>query len=233
MLDRPTANLSLDRYAYAAQAVSEKAARPGSCTVFDIGAHDGRMKEVVEACGYRWCGFDLRPEHPDVVAWDLTEPCPLTDRKANVVMLLDVIEHLVNPGIGLRNVRAVTQPGGALILTAPNPRWSRSRIHALLHGNPACFTQSDLDLNGHVFTPWPHILVKILADTGWEVVEFVTLDGRTTWPDRPLSPRYPLRLAHAAANKAIEWFDASACGMSFGLRALATRNSEQNGGSDG
>lgn len=221
MLDRPLANLSLDRYEYAARAVSAKAVPSETAAVFDIGAHDNRMRAAIEGAGYRWQGFDLRPAHPDVAVWDLAEPCPLRCRPAAIVLLLDVIEHLANPGIALRHIRQVTEPGGELVLTAPNPRWSRSRIHALLYGNPACFTQADLDINGHVFTPWPHILFRLLGDAGWDVVEFATLDGPTTWPGPPFSPRYPLRLAHAAVNKAIEWFDASACGMSFGLRARA------------
>ena len=218
--DRPVANLNLSRYEYAARAVMAKAAPPAAF-VIDVGAHDDRMRKAIEAAGYRWHGFDLRPAHPDVAVWDLIEPCPLGGGRAAIVLLLDVIEHLVNPGIALRHIRDATAPGGELILTAPNPRWSWSRLHALRHGNPACFTQADLDFNGHVFTPWPHILFRMLADAGWDVIEFVTLDGWTQWPGRPFGLRYPLRLGYTALKKAIEWFDASACGMSLGLRALA------------
>ena len=104
-------------------------------------------------------------------------------------------------------------------MTMPNPRWSRSRIHALIYGNPACFTQSDLDINGHVFTPWPHILMRMLSDTGFDVQDYVTLDGKTGWPGRPISLRYPLRVFHALCNMLIERLDATACGMSYGLVA--------------
>jgi SAM-dependent methyltransferase len=215
----PSANLAISRYQFASQTIQRLRAKIPSELCFDIGAGDGRMKEPIEAAGMSWWGFDLAPRSPGITAWDLSAPCPLPGARAGVVMLLDVIEHLVNPGIALRHIAETLEPDGWLIMTMPNPRWSRSRIHALLYGSPACFTQSDLDFNGHVFTPWPHILIRMLHDAGLHGEGHVTLDGRTAWPGRPLSIRYPLRCAHAVANMLIERVDPSACGMSYGLVA--------------
>ena len=217
------ANLTVSRYEYALQSIQRVRSSLPSNVVFDVGAGNGQMKERIEACGLHYYGFDLIPSSPEVTAWDLTAACPLKGQVASVVMLLDVIEHLVNPGLALSNIFEILQPQGRLVLTMPNPRWSRSRIYALFHGNPACFTQSDLDLNNHVFTPWPHILIKMLHDTKFEIEEYVTLDGKTKWPRRPISFRYPLRCIHAVANIVIERLDASACGMSYGLIARAKK----------
>ncbi len=219
MLTRPTANLLASRYEWALQSVQRLCLSRQSKVIFDVGAGDGRMKVPIEAVGCSWYGFDLVPSSSIISTWNLVDPCPVKVTRPDIVLLLDVIEHLVNPGLALVNIADILQPGGILILTVPNPRWSRSRIHALLHGNPACFTQSDLDLNGHVFTPWPHILMRMLCDTGFEVEDYVTLDGKTDWPGRPISVRYPLRLLHALGNMLIEQLDASACGMSYGLVA--------------
>jgi 2-polyprenyl-3-methyl-5-hydroxy-6-metoxy-1,4-benzoquinol methylase len=219
MSSAPSANLTSSRYEYALQSIQRVRSSLPSNVVFDVGAGDGRMKERIEASDLRYYGFDLIPFSPEIIAWDLTAPCPMKSRVASVVMLLDVIEHLVNPGLALSNIFEVLQPYGRLVLTMPNPRWSRSRIHALFHGNPACFTQSDLDLNNHVFTPWPHILIKMLHDAKFELEDYVTLNGKTMWPGRPISFRYPLRCMHALANMFIERLDASACGMSYGLVA--------------
>jgi SAM-dependent methyltransferase len=219
---RPSANVALSRYEFALRTVQDLHLhlQMPSKIVFDVGAGDGRMREPIEAAGLSWRGFDLVAPAPAITAWDLSAPCPLPGAKAGTVMLLDVIEHLVNPGLALRHIADTLDPDGWLIMTMPNPRWSRSRIHALLHGNPACFTQCDLDLNGHVFTPWPHILIRMLHDVGFHVENYVTLDGSTGWPGRRLiSIRYPLRCAHAVANMLIERLDASACGMSYGLLA--------------
>ena len=214
----PASNLGLSRYEYAIRAIQRIGDAPTSQTVFDVGCGDGRLREAVEGASFVWKGFDLKPASAEIAQWDLQESCPAESRAA-VVLLLDVIEHTANPGIVLARLFAVLEPGGILILTAPNPRWSRSRIHALFYGNPACFTQSDLDLNGHVFTSWPHVLERMLCDAGFEVMEFVTLDGRTTWPRAPFTVKYPLRLVHAAANMLIERCDPSACGMSLGVVA--------------
>jgi SAM-dependent methyltransferase len=146
----------------------------------------------------------------------------------NLVLLLDVIEHLVNPGLALANIAQVLPPNGQLVITTPNPRWSRSRLWALLHGTLSCFTQQDLDSNGHVFPVWPHILEKMLHDSGFEIVEYVTLDGRTAWPRGPFSVRYPLRCLVTLAMMAIEKSDRSACGMSYGIVArLRTKSPER------
>jgi 2-polyprenyl-3-methyl-5-hydroxy-6-metoxy-1,4-benzoquinol methylase len=182
----PASNLDLSRYEYAMSVIERLSAAPASQEVFDVGCGDGRLKEAVEGAGFCWKGFDLKPASAEIAQWNLQEPCPAEIRAA-VVLLLDVIEHTVNPGMALASLFGVMEPGGILILTAPNPRWSRSRIHALLYGTPACFTQSDLDLNGHVFTSWPHVLERMLCDAGFEIVEFVTLDGRTSWPRGPVT----------------------------------------------
>jgi 2-polyprenyl-3-methyl-5-hydroxy-6-metoxy-1,4-benzoquinol methylase len=212
------ANLNASRYDYALQVAKRFQASLPSTVVFDIGAGEGRVKEAIEAIGYRWYGFD---KHPRGLSrhWDLTLGCPDHELKAGLVLWLDVIEHLVNPGLALSHIRQVLMPNGMLVLTTPNPRWSFSRIHALLHGNPACFTQSDLDLNGHVFPVWPHVLKKMLNDEGFEVIEYVTLDSEAGWPGCSVSIRYPLRLLHALASIAIERFDRSACGMTYGIVA--------------
>jgi hypothetical protein len=89
---------------------------------------------------------------------------------------------------------------------------------ALAHGTPACFTQSDLDLNHHVFTPWPHIVERLLIDSGFTILRYETLDGSTRWPSEATF-RCPARVCFAFINKMIEWHDRAACGMSYGLIA--------------
>ena len=221
-----SANLRASRYEFAAEMLRRLQGCSPSNIVFDIGTGTASLRETVEAEGWRWQGFDVSPVSAQITKWDLSSPCPAVE-KADIGLLLDVLEHCRNPGLALGNIAATLRPAGWLVMTMPNPCWSRSRIHALLHGVPTCFTQSDLDHNGHVFTPWPHIVARLLADAGFDVVQYVTLDGWTVWPGRPISPRYPLRLLQAAANMLIERLDASACGMSYGLVARLGRSDAQ------
>jgi hypothetical protein len=211
--------LSLDRYQYAALAARNLKEILPSTLVCDIGAGLAQMRGPIESVGLQWQGFDLIPSAASIRSWDLDTVCPEPCPQAGLVLLLEVLEHLRNPGLALRHVGAVMLPNARLVLTTPNPRWSRSRLNALRTGFPSCFTQDDLDLNGHVFPIWPHIMRKMLAEAGFEVEQYATLDGRTPWPDNPCSLNYPLRLAHAAVNKWIERRDPSSCGMSYAMIA--------------
>jgi 2-polyprenyl-3-methyl-5-hydroxy-6-metoxy-1,4-benzoquinol methylase len=208
------ANLPLSRYEYAEQV----ARRMSGATVFDVGAGDGIMRQRIERAGCRWLGFDLLARN-GVGAWDLHSPCPVVGMSADTVLLLDVIEHLIDPGLALDHITGALLRGGSLLITTPNPRWSRSRLWALRSGYLACFTQSDLDSNGHVFPVWPHVLERMLADRGFEIIEYVTLDGQAKWPKAPYTLRYLYRCAVAAAMMVIERADPTACGMSYGVIA--------------
>jgi 2-polyprenyl-3-methyl-5-hydroxy-6-metoxy-1,4-benzoquinol methylase len=214
-------NLDLSRYAFAATVAKRVLGSSPSRIVFDLGAGEGAMREPITEYGFSWFGFDRLPRD-GAERWDLSQPCPLRSVKPDLVLCLDVIEHLVNPGIALDHIASVTPSRASLVMTTPNPRWSRSRLWALQSGFMICFTEPDLKGNGHVFPVWPHVLERMLLDRDFEITEYVTLDGATGWPGAPYSLRYPLRCAVAAAMIAIERRDRSACGMSYGI--VARRN---------
>jgi 2-polyprenyl-3-methyl-5-hydroxy-6-metoxy-1,4-benzoquinol methylase len=48
---------------------------------------------------------------------------PLGGAVADLVLLVEVIEHLTDPGAILREIRRVLKPGGHLFLTTPNYGW--------------------------------------------------------------------------------------------------------------
>ena len=48
------------------------------------------------------------------------EPWPFETRYADVMLAIDVIEHLENPWLFLRECKRILKPGGVLILTTPN-----------------------------------------------------------------------------------------------------------------
>jgi SAM-dependent methyltransferase len=214
-----SANLTISRYEWAEHCLQELLPQSPSCIVSDIGAGDGRMRSPTEAAGGRWQGFDIAPQLPEIHSWNLDYPAQDNFQPAGAILMLDVLEHLSNPWLGIQHLANTLLPGGFLILTVPNPRWSRSRLYALAKGYPACFTQSDLDINHHVFTPWPHIVEKLLTDTGFSIESYVTLDGPTALPGPPYNLRYPLRYAFALLNRGIERYDPTACGMSYGIVA--------------
>lgn len=204
--DMPSQNLDIDRYQFAFERLGELLPELPSKLVYDMGVGDGRMRKV-ESHGMTWRGFDYHAWQ-DITKWELSDPCPFPE-KAGAGMLLDVIEHCVNPGLALKNISNALLPGARLILTAPNPRWSASRLHTLVFGWPSGFTKFDIEDNHHIFTSWPHHIEKLLNDAGFVVDEYVTLDGK--------SKLFKHRLSFARVL--IEAFDKSACGMCFAFVA--------------
>jgi len=214
-------NLALDRYNWAGLKVKQiRQAHTGpNFSVFDIGSRDNILKKHLADQALIYKGFDLEPA-ADVEKWDIEGTFPYEYPQTQVVTLLEVIEHLKNPGMCLKNIADVIEPGGYLILTTPNPKWSNSRLNLLFSGELNCFTQSDLDLNHHVFIPWTHILEKFIHDAGFEIVEYVTLDGRTIVFDGTLFRGNVLKSFFARViKKVIESRDPSSRGMSYGIVA--------------
>ena len=194
----PLQILPVDRYAYARLLAREIQPTLPAPLVYDIGAGTAPLQGPIESLGLTWRGFDLQPAKPAIRAWNLDNPCPESGT-AGLVLLLDVLEHL------------------------PNPRWSRSRLEAVRTGFLTCFTPEDLETNHHVFPAWPHITERLLLDADLQVERYVSLDGPTGWPAPALSLHYPLRLAHALANRYLERRDPSACGMSYAMLARKPR----------
>lgn len=212
-----TENLSLDRYDYALQSLRNVGARLPSKVVFDIGPGNGSMQRI-EQDSFEWQGFD-REAWGDVKQWDIAEPGYVPEQRAGGILLLDVIEHVPNPGLALRNISAALLDDGYLVITVPNPSWSGSRIHALFRGYASGFTPLDLEENHHVFIPWPHVLERLLSDAGFQIEEYVTLDGSTTLFRAEGTMFKPLRYLMNLGMILIEHFDPTACGMSLGLLA--------------
>lgn len=207
------------RYDFAEDLVVRKSGSLKPPVVFDVGAGKALMRSPVERAGLSWLGFDLDTSTPGVEAWDLANPCPLQGQKAGLILLMDVIEHLLNPGLALDNLGAALADGGYLLISTPNPRWSKSRLHALLTGFPSSFTQSDLDLNRHVFPVWPHVLCRILEERGFLIEEYCLLRGKYGWPALSPLSSYPLRLLNALFCKTVERMDATAVSLDYAFVA--------------
>src|SRR6185437_317953 len=218
----PSQNLCQDRYEWASQYIINifNDLKPSDFMLFDIGSRDDILKKHLLSIPVLYKGFDLEPIGPETEKWNIEERFPYTYPSPHVVALLEVIEHLKNPGICLDNIGKIVKPGGYLILTTPNPQWSTSRLSLLSTGVLTCFTQSDLDVNHHVFTPWVHVVEKLLKDAGFEIQEYVTLEGKTRIFDENLRGGNSLKkLIARIIKKLIERRDPGACGMSYGIVA--------------
>ncbi len=103
---------------------------PPPARVLDAGCGWGVTLEALEERGYRACGLDVsrqaleRLDRPDrrLIEADLT--CPLgpaavANTAFDVVLALDVIEHLDDDGAALTNLGRLVRPGGLMIVSVP------------------------------------------------------------------------------------------------------------------
>lgn len=67
--------------------------------------------------------FTRRRGFRSVLGGDLTYPWPVRSGVAQVVTMLDVLEHLDRDEFALREVHRILRPGGLLVLTVPAYPW--------------------------------------------------------------------------------------------------------------
>jgi 2-polyprenyl-3-methyl-5-hydroxy-6-metoxy-1,4-benzoquinol methylase len=159
------ANMMLDKYYQEAP----------NDIVSDIGAGFGFMKAKIESLEKQWQPFDYYKKHEEITVWDLNETAPNLAKKAGMVVFLEVLEHLSNPGLALKNIADHMEQGAFIILTTPNPRSSKSVINLYKKGALYSFQEKHIKEH-HVFTPWEHVVRFLLESTGFEVLEYGVVD---------------------------------------------------------
>lgn len=215
-----TQNIYLSRYNWASDSITKYLDKVKLTIIYDVGARDSILKSYLPNSNIDYRGFDLVPMHDEIREWNLENEFPFpNEEKADMVSLLEIVEHLNNPWLSIKNLSDVLKPGGYLFLTTPNPHFSRSRISFFFNGFLSCFTQSDLDFNHHVFTPWPHIIERLLKDNGFEIIEYSTLDGKTKLFEKPIKSYFLFQLLLRAILIFIEKIDKKSCGMSYAILA--------------
>jgi SAM-dependent methyltransferase len=116
------------RYDLVSQIAIEHAPHGG--TVVDVGSASGILLDRVhQARATRGIGLDLalhgllarsrRPPAPLMIQ-AVVEDLPLRDNIADVAIFSEVIEHLIDPYVGMREVSRITRLGGVVILTTNN-----------------------------------------------------------------------------------------------------------------
>jgi len=100
----------------------------------DISAGEGLSTRMLKERGWRVVPTERRVSRPGWVAADLIHDLPFRSESFELVLMLEVIEHLPDIPHTLREIARVLKPGGTAIVTTPNRLNVISRIHYLLTG---------------------------------------------------------------------------------------------------
>lgn len=149
--------------------------------VLDLGAGRGELSTRLARLGHDVVAVEryapqFTAEVPLVDA-DLNEPLPFGDASFDVVMAIEILEHLENPRAFLREIARVLRPGGTAVISTPNLTSVWSRILFGASGQWDLFFNhrwrlrdpySDL-VHGHI-TPVPRwLLCHHARDAGFDV----------------------------------------------------------------
>jgi len=156
------------------------------CGTGDVAAHlRAKLPEarIVGLDFQRYAGADLGPldEFIEFDIAGLLEPgarLPFADGGFDTVLLVEVIEHLVQPHCLLAEIHRVLRPGGALVVTCPNLHALENRLAVLLGTRGSLFPSkmaynlpADVDVHrhGHVATYSFFTLRRLVAAMGLRV----------------------------------------------------------------
>ncbi len=157
--------------------------------LLDVGCWTGEFLEAARAAGWTASGIELSTraarfanteKELDVRCCTLLE-APWPAGSFDVLTMLDVLEHVIEPLAELSRARTLLKPNGIIVVRVPNAAFhlATTRVCRLLHV-PDVGLQMDYHLNH--FTP--RTLAQALLSTGFEVIS--------------LAPGAPEVIAHAA-----------------------------------
>ncbi|MGN6380207.1 MAG: class I SAM-dependent methyltransferase [Gaiellales bacterium] len=145
--------------------------RPGA-SLLDIGAKWGGLGDHARRAGLdiAYTGLELNQRNVDAAARlgldvrlaDADQPLPIPDAGYDVVVCLELLEHLTSPARLLVEVRRVLKPSGRAIVSVPNP-YSWVEVYRELFRRP--------DPEGHLNTITTPVMENLFALAGLKVVQ--------------------------------------------------------------
>jgi SAM-dependent methyltransferase len=111
----------------------------GSLRILEVGAGEGALCARLLKDGHRVVACELRPElfkleGVECHKVDATLALPFADQEFDVVLAVEVVEHMDGQGSFFEEVQRVLKPGGCFVFTTPNILSLKSRVIFLLSG---------------------------------------------------------------------------------------------------
>ena len=100
----------------------------------DISAGDGLSTRMLQERQWQVFPTEYHPRRKGFTAVNLNDDLPFRSAQFDLVMMLEVVEHLADIPHILREIARVMKPGAVAILSTPNRLNVTSRLHYLLSG---------------------------------------------------------------------------------------------------
>lgn len=116
---------------------------PKGSSVFDYGCGYRPYENLIKNCGHEYCGGDLGDNQFADIVVDKVGHVPVADNSYDMVLSVQVLEHVEDPVRYLQEAYRITKSGGNLILSThgawtyhPYPtdywRWTRSGLEKVI-----------------------------------------------------------------------------------------------------
>ena len=198
--------------------------------LLDVGAHAGRFMYLAQQEGWDVEGIELNPRTAAYAARRTGAPVHRVNahalacdgRQYSAVTLIDVLEHIPDPGRLLATLSQLVEPGGCIAVKVPcgPSQLTKERALAALSSHKISLAENLV----HVSHFSPRSLKLVLERAG-----FTRVALKTGAPE--LLPLQPARLSHAASNavRLALYAAASAPGalhtpLAFNLQAYAMKS---------
>ena len=151
----------------------------GRCAMSQRLIRLGAFEEVVAA---DIVAYDDPPEGVRFVRADLNEALPFADESFDLIVAIEIIEHLENARATCREFARLMRPRGRVVMTTPNNESFRAVLSLLLRGHFAAFTGSSYPA---------HITALLETDIRRAMVEAGLSVERFFYTDQGSVPRLP------------------------------------------
>jgi len=125
-------------YRFAASLVKENLAEGARC--LDAGCGDGEFLKILNSFGFEVMGIDGDPEYVNrgrrlnlpVIQANLEEGIPFPEESFDLVVCLEVLEHIVRSEFLVSEIYRVLRKGGMCLVSTPNYGYWQRRVKFLL-----------------------------------------------------------------------------------------------------
>lgn len=125
---------------YVAQALAWFGPAAAGAKVLDVGCGTGAVMEHMKLLGYEAFGVDMSPEALQycqakklTVTLGTAESIAYPDASFDVVLALDVLEHVSDHQAAVKEIARILKPGGIFVATVPAHPWLFSYHDVALH----------------------------------------------------------------------------------------------------